>query len=212
MTTRKESNKQRVDAVIETLNKIATQQSLNRDIRNINDLAKKVILICRIKIGYSTLLKKEQVYRELLERTLVAVLPIPLPVRDSGLHGQSSNPENWFMQKVSYESQIGMLKREASDYKAKITQLDLATAQANGRTGKELLLSNAESISSSNKLCHVIARVLDYCSKEGLGLTLDVTKGEITDVYGERVVPPNILEPYLSWQRKNKVDKGDLNE
>ncbi|NQZ19627.1 MAG: hypothetical protein HRT44_10285 [Bdellovibrionales bacterium] len=118
MNERKDSQANRLKAVKKTLAEIEKHKVLNKDIRSLSDLAKKVVELCEENIGYSTILKNDGVYRNYLERTLVSIAPPrPKNARSNGGSFESPQPNNWYHQKLIYESEIGVLKADLEEAK-----------------------------------------------------------------------------------------------
>lgn len=211
MNKRKDSQANRLKAVEKTLAGIEKNKILNKEIRNLSDLAKKVVDLCGEKIGYSTLLKTGEVYRKHLERTLVSIAPPrPKNARSNGSSFESPQPNNWYHQKLIYESEIGVLKADLEEAKILTQQAKLAIAHASDiGSDIDMASQNMQSEAELAKLCHAVANILDYCAKEDLGIVFDTDAGAISDGFGVKIVNSSKLEPYARWQKKTFAGGGN---
>ncbi|RQW62076.1 hypothetical protein [Vibrio viridaestus] len=203
MNQRKSLVNQRIKHLREVLDKISQHSSLKRDITNIDKLAKKVSETTGI--GYSTLLKKGGNYRHHLEATLIKIIPKSASL----VSFEDKMPENWVHQKAIYESEIGLLKQELKKAEKSLDQARLAIAHASDH---RLTIDDANKHRDMDikveKLCRVLATLLDYLAEEQLGIELDVKTGTIVS-YGETLMTSELLAPYIEWQKRTSPKSGD---
>ncbi|MCC4817993.1 hypothetical protein LMH81_15825 [Vibrio lentus] len=190
---------QRVEKVIDTLDRIRSLPSLSREIKSLDKLAKKVSSVTGI--GYSTLLKKQGQYRIHLEHALIDIVP-----RKESLSSLSDpEPENWVHQKAIYQSEIGLMQDEIKSLKRQLTQTKLAIETA---STSRLTIDSAISLRDCDikleKMCRTLALLLDFEE-----LSLEILQDGSIKYFGETIVSAEYMQPYLDWQNRTTPPKVD---
>lgn len=187
---------QREENVRLTIDKLLTHPSLSRDISNMDTLAKTISQ--KTGIGYSTLLKKNSNYRRYLESALFQIT-----TKDSKLVSFSKNmPNNWIHQKAIYESEISLLKGKINHLQTTFEHTRIALGSSSNNAGSvESAVRERELNIKIEKLCRALAIILDYCAEELMGIELN-SQTKTIECYGEVLMKPELLEPYIEWQNK----------